>query len=173
MSILRQFLKLQFNSTRYCFKNPNFKCRARARQAVLQNFNRFSCSKLSGNGSSDDDKGNALELEDGKSKSSAPVITGDKKLEGVPLWKMEGKLHLLYTCKVCSTRNTKYISKQAYERGVVIVRCDGCSNNHLIADNLKWFTDMDGKKNIEDILGEKGEKVIRVSGTDAEFLQKE
>ncbi|CAB0010832.1 unnamed protein product [Nesidiocoris tenuis] len=42
------------------------------------------------------------------------------------------------------------------------IRCDGCSNNHLIADNLNWFTDMDGKRNIEDILAEKGESVQKV-----------
>lgn len=165
MSLLRQFLKLQSNAciARRCF-NANFKCRAR-QAAVQHNFKRFA-SKLSG--SSDDDKDRVLE--DGK--SSAPAITAaDKESEGVPLSKMEGKLHLLYTCKICSTRNTKFISKQAYECGVVIVRCDGCSNNHLIADNLGWFTDMDGKKNIEDILGENGERVIRVSGT--EVLQKQ
>uniref|UniRef100_T1HWE0 DNL-type domain-containing protein n=1 Tax=Rhodnius prolixus TaxID=13249 RepID=T1HWE0_RHOPR len=81
---------------------------------------------------------------------------------GNVLGKVSPKLKLItFTCKVCKTRNTKTISNQAYTKGVVIIKCEGCSNNHLIADNLGWFEDLKGKKNIEEILAEKGEIVKR------------
>lgn len=60
-----------------------------------------------------------------------------------------------------SRTSTKIISKGSYEKGIVVVRCDCCDKQHLIADNLGWFGD---KTNIEAILAERGEEVQRMGG---------
>jgi len=78
------------------------------------------------------------------------------------LGKLERKLKLMFTCKKCSTRTSKLISKLAYDKGVVIVRCDGCKNNHLIADNLGWFSKINSSINIEKLMALKGETVRKI-----------
>lgn len=64
----------------------------------------------------------------------------------------KGLLMMMFTCSVCNKRMGRTFSKDSYENGVVLIRCEGCDNLHLIADNLGWFRDE--KVNIEDIMRE-------------------
>ncbi|KAL2904595.1 DNL-type zinc finger protein [Bienertia sinuspersici] len=63
-------------------------------------------------------------------------------------------LALVFTCKVCETRSMKMCSRDSYEKGVVVVRCGGCDNLHLIADRLGWFGE---PGSIEDLLAARGD----------------
>ncbi|KAH6561485.1 hypothetical protein BASA50_001234 [Batrachochytrium salamandrivorans] len=67
-----------------------------------------------------------------------------------------------FTCKVCDHRSYKSMSKKAYATGVVMIKCDGCKNMHLIADHLGWFDSSKPPGTIEDIMREKGETVKRI-----------
>ncbi|VDN87230.1 unnamed protein product [Brugia pahangi] len=72
----------------------------------------------------------------------------------------QGRLSLTYTCREKTNfKGPKFLSEKAYKEGVVIVTCDSCKNYHLIADNLGWFPQSKGSRNIEEILKEKGEEV--------------
>jgi protein import protein ZIM17 len=63
------------------------------------------------------------------------------KVQGVK--NHEGKdLYILsFTCKKCDTKSIRSFTKHAYHKGVVLLRCPGCENIHLVADNLGWFED--------------------------------
>lgn len=50
------------------------------------------------------------------------------------LGQLDKKIQMQYTCKVCNTRNSQTMSNVAYTKGVVIVTCSGCKNNHLVAE---------------------------------------
>ena len=52
------------------------------------------------------------------------------------------------------TRTVKRFSSEAYHRGVVIARCPGCDNQHLIADRLGWFG---APGSIDEFLAEQGQ----------------
>ena len=79
-----------------------------------------------------------------------------------PLARLQPRLALAFTCRVCDTRVQKLISRRAYESGVVIVQCEGCQNRHLIADHLGWFSHVQGST-VEQILAQRGEAVTRVA----------
>ena len=36
-------------------------------------------------------------------------------------------------------RSVKTVCRESYEKGIVVARCGGCDNLHLIADHLGWF----------------------------------
>lgn len=88
-----------------------------------------------------------------------------------PLAKIAARLMIQFTCKKCDTRSSKTMSKLAYEKGVVIIRCDGCKNNHLIADNLGWFNGDRKKLNVEKLMQLNGEKVKRLNAYGHEVLE--
>ena len=66
--------------------------------------------------------------------SNANTSVGQEEGGHIP-----GHFQIMFTCNVCETRTSKRISKQAYYNGIVIIRCTGCDNHHLIADNYGWF----------------------------------
>ncbi|XP_030547717.1 DNL-type zinc finger protein [Rhodamnia argentea] len=69
-------------------------------------------------------------------------------------------LALVFTCKVCETRSVKTACRESYEKGVVVVRCSGCNNLHLIADRLGWFGE---PGSVEDLLAARGEEIKKGS----------
>lgn len=87
--------------------------------------------------------------------ATAPSATAFADIPGVE--SPGEKFVMLYTCAVCETRAAKTISKHAYSKGVVLVRCPSCEKLHLIADHLGWFDDE--SVTVESILAAKGESV--------------
>ena len=67
------------------------------------------------------------------------------------------KLQITFTCKACDHRSSHEMTKQAYTSGTVLIQCPSCKNRHLIADNLKIFSD--SRINVEDILKAKGQSI--------------
>ncbi|CAM9967322.1 unnamed protein product [Scytosiphon promiscuus] len=81
----------------------------------------------------------------------------------------EEKMTIVFTCTVCETRTAKSFAKLSYEKGVVIARCPGCHNLHLIADRLGWFEEAgDGADgwDIEKITNRIGESECHVVNED-------
>jgi hypothetical protein len=95
-------------------------------------------------------------------QSSSESTIDPSTNSSIKLPSIQPRLMIGYTCKVCNTRNHKFMSKKAYETGVVIIQCDGCKSRHLIADHLGWFEHSRPAGTLEDILKEKGESVVRL-----------
>ena len=49
---------------------------------------------------------------------------------------------------------TLALPQLAYNEGLVIVRCYGCDNHHLIADRLNWFEE--GSVDVHDLIAKYG-----------------
>ena len=79
-----------------------------------------------------------------------------------------GLYAIVYTCKICNHRSGKTFSKQAYHSGVVVVKCPGCSNLHLVADHLGWFANKG--TDVETIMRERGQDLTRLS-SDQEVME--
>eukprot|EP01015_Nassula_variabilis_P018370 TRINITY_DN2990_c0_g1_i12.p2 TRINITY_DN2990_c0_g1~~TRINITY_DN2990_c0_g1_i12.p2 ORF type:complete len:126 (-),score=19.97 TRINITY_DN2990_c0_g1_i12:120-497(-) len=75
---------------------------------------------------------------------------------------------IMFTCGVCEEKHVRSFTKKAYHEGVVLIRCQGCDNNHLIADNLGWFRNE--PVNIEDLMKEQGKPYGKI--TNNEEIQK-
>ncbi|CAK7325436.1 unnamed protein product [Dovyalis caffra] len=84
-------------------------------------------------------------------ESSAPTYAAVSNLKT----SSRHDLAMIFTCKVCETRSVKTVSRESYENGVVVARCGGCNNLHLIADHLGWFGE---PVSIEEILAARGRK---------------
>lgn len=67
------------------------------------------------------------------------------------------QLMIAFTCKKCNTRSSHTFSKQAYQTGLVLIQCPGCQGRHLIADNLKIFSD--NNFDLEKYLADSGQSV--------------
>lgn len=63
----------------------------------------------------------------------------------------------MFTCGKCNTKAIRSFTKNAYHKGVVLIRCEGCQNIHLVADNIGWFGP--DPKNLQNMGEGKVEKV--------------
>lgn len=75
-------------------------------------------------------------------------------MEGEEIAQLQHMKYIEFNCNVCDHRVAKTFSNHSYTKGVVIIKCSGCKNLHLIADNL-GFTGFQ-EKNIEEIAANKG-----------------
>ena len=86
--------------------------------------------------------------------ANAPTSTTVGRLGGggEETSKKQARMAITFTCTVCDERSTKTFTKHSYTKGVVLIKCPGCQNLHLIADNLGWFAQDGAKINIEDMM---------------------
>ncbi|XP_010555816.1 PREDICTED: DNL-type zinc finger protein isoform X2 [Tarenaya hassleriana] len=93
---------------------------------------------------------------------SAAIVETDVKHKVLSNLKVNPRhdFMMIFTCGVCETRSVKMACRESYEKGVVVARCAGCNNLHLIADRLGWFGE---PGSVEDFLAARGEDIKRES----------
>lgn len=103
----------------------------------------------------------------GASSSTTSATGAPASAASTSIGKIEQpKYAITFTCKACEHRSSHRMTKHAYHKGTVLIQCPGCRSRHLIADNLKIFSDKD--VNVEDLLKARGEHVTRGTTADVE-----
>lgn len=88
-----------------------------------------------------------------------PTPTITIPLPSIQLTKLQpDRMYIQFTCNICEHINKKFMSKKSYTEGVVIIKCDDCKNNHLIADHMGWFDSQKSPGTIEDIMKAQGKE---------------
>jgi len=89
--------------------------------------------------------------------TSSGETTGSSITTTEEIIQLKPMKYIEFDCSVCQVRVEKTFSKHSYEKGVVIIKCPGCKNLHLIADNL-GFTGY-GQTNVEEMAKARGEPI--------------
>ncbi len=125
---------------------------------IRQLHNIHAIIEPSSSSSLDDEENEEKTIESSSSNSIArPEIVRPKDRGGVA-----EKMLIVYTCKVCNTRNSQEISKIAYQEGIVVSKCSNCKTSHLVADNTGKLDMAEYGKKIDTYLESKGETVQRL-----------
>lgn len=144
--------------------------RARARTPSWSSTRLASSTSDQSAGAAGGDDGDSADCVDAALRATLARVEAGvraREVEGVEGVRTEGPKFLLrFTCShaACSLTDesqrvvTKVVSQKAYKDGIVLVHCT-CDKLHLIADRLGWFGD--GPTDIETIMAERGEAVVR------------
>mmetsp|Transcript_1708 Transcript_1708/g.3161 ORF Transcript_1708/g.3161 Transcript_1708/m.3161 type:complete len:190 (+) Transcript_1708:3-572(+) len=74
------------------------------------------------------------------------------------------RMGIQFTCNLCEAKTRKVFSRVSYEHGVVIVRCQNCRQQHLIADRLHYFPHLTEQgETVEEQARANGVRCVRTS----------
>jgi len=145
---------------------PNISVQLRFRLGLLARQAGYSTGTPKGLNSTISETSSAGPPESLSSSVSAPSLSPANTSSQLSFEPPAPRLQMTFTCTVenCGKRSTHQFTKQAYEKGIVLIQCPGCHNRHLIADHLGWFKESteEGKlRTVEDLLRARGESVTR------------